>query len=152
MKNYIINYNYWQSSTPWHMIIEDTTPTNELKNVYQHLSTNAWYVVNLIQYILTLWLVYFYVCYLFTVSNPEHKVTLHWADENTNPTGKKESITLTNDVQPLKYRLHQPTFYTTRETWSAGKKSPTYKTLKVSWTPLRGHQNLNTLTPYSPVK
>lgn len=56
----------------------------------------------------------------FLVANPEQKVTLHWADEVTNPKRVSKCIRFTNDIQPLKYSILPPRSYKTKELWTAG--------------------------------
>ncbi|PRD33900.1 UNVERIFIED_CONTAM: hypothetical protein NCL1_16242 [Trichonephila clavipes] len=55
------------------------------------------------------------------MSNPDHKVMLHWAEEARPPFRKSKSIRFTNDIQPLKYNLLPPQAYKAREVWTAGK-------------------------------
>ncbi|GFY53959.1 glutamate-gated chloride channel [Trichonephila inaurata madagascariensis] len=60
------------------------------------------------------------------LSNPDHKVMLHWAEEARPPFRKSKSIRFTNDIQPLKYNLLPPQAYKAREVWTAGNYTYLY--------------------------
>lgn len=55
-----------------------------------------------------------------TVSNPDFKVLLRWAEDY--PSAEIKSIEFMNDIEPLMYFLLEPVSYKSTEMWTSGKE------------------------------